>query len=349
MFPKSMYAASMSSPLARRPVHALSQEVATLAETSPCAAFVRSLASPESQRSMAQAMCAAADILAPGALPPSLGRGPKGNLPSRFRAACALPWHSIRVDRLGELRAQLVERGLAPASASKVLAAVRGTLEQAWRSGTLDSDTLARAKDALASVKGSRLPAGRHIKRIELGRLFDACASRSRGATAARDAAMLALLATGIRRGEVAGLLVADYERPTGRLVIHGKGRKERVVFICNGAKEAVDEWMDARGVAAGPLLLRINKAGSIQEGGLSAQAIYSRLRQVAAMAGVPCSPHDLRRTLAGDALDAGIDVVTLQSIMGHASPSTTARYDRRPEAKKREAMGLLSLPYKRA
>ena len=340
----------MSSPLARSlPTQALSQEVAALAGTSPCAAFVRSLASPASQRTMAQAICAAADILAPGALPPSLGRGAKGNLSSRFRAACALPWNSIRVDRLGELRAQLLERGLAPATVNKVLAAVRGTLEQAWRSGTLDSDTLARAKDALASVKGTRLPTGRHIKRIELRRLFDACASGSRGATAARDAAMLALLATGLRRAEVAGLVVADYARESGRLLIRGKGRKERVVFICNGAKEAVDEWMDARGTDAGPLLRRINKTGSIQEGGLSAQAIYSRLRQLCSVSGVECTPHDLRRTMAGDALDAGIDVVTLQSIMGHASPSTTSRYDRRPEAKKREAMELLSLPYKRA
>ena len=339
----------MSSPLARSlPTQALSQEVAALAGTSPCAAFVRSLASPASQRTMAQAICAAADILAPGALPPSLGRGAKGNLSSRFRAACALPWQSIRVDRLGELRAQLLDKGLSPASVNKVQAAVRGTLEQAWRSGMVDSDTLARAKDTLTAVKGSTLPAGRHVKRVELRRLFEACESMGRGTAGARDAALLSLLATGIRRAEVADLKTSDYEETTGRLVVRGKGRKERVVFLVNGAKQAVDEWIALRGKDEGPILRRIDKSGAIKEGGLSAQAVYSRLRLLSSVSGVACTPHDLRRTMAGDALDAGIDVVTLQSIMGHSSPSTTARYDRRPEAKKREAMGLLSLPYKR-
>jgi site-specific recombinase XerD len=297
---------------------------------------------------MSQALCYAAEILAPGSIPASTGKGAKGNLPARLRAACSLPWGSLRVDRLGELRAQLLDKGLSPASVNKVQAAVRGTLEQAWRSGMVDSDTLARAKDTLTAVKGSTLPAGRHVKRVELRRLFEACEYMGRGAAGARDAALLALLATGIRRAEVADLKTSDYEEATGRLVVRGKGRKERVVFLVNGAKQAVDEWIALSGRDEGPILRRVNKSGAIKEGGLSAQAVYSRLRLLSSIAGVTCTPHDLRRTMAGDALDAGIDVVTLQSIMGHSSPSTTARYDRRPEAKKREAMELLSLPYKR-
>ncbi|MGW8285527.1 MAG: tyrosine-type recombinase/integrase [Candidatus Deferrimicrobiaceae bacterium] len=57
-------------------------------------------------------------------------------------------------------------------------------------------------------------------------------------------------------------------------------------------------------------------------------------------------SPHDLRRTFASEMLNAGAYIATVQKMMGHVDPATTAWYDRRGEEAKRKAALLMHFPY---
>lgn len=259
-----------------------------------------------------------------------------------------VPWQNLRYQHVAAIRTQLQEQGLAPATVNATLAALRGVAEAAYNLELIDADTWQRIRQVKA-VRGERLPAGRALSAGELAALMGACANDA-GNAGVRDAAIIALLyGAGLRRAEVVALDVSDYNPETGQLRVLGKGDKERLMPITNGAADAMADWLTVRGEEPGPLFCRINKGGRVSQRGMSGQALYAMLRKRGAEAGVrPFTPHDLRHTFIGDLLDAGADIVTVQRLAGHANVQTTARYDRRPEETKRKAVNLLHVPYRR-
>ena len=250
------------------------------------------------------------------------------------------------------IRARLVESGAAPASANLRLSAVRGVLRAAWRLGLIDTDSWQRAAD-VGAVRGERLPAGRALELPELAALFENCADGKPGG--ARDACLLALLfGAGLRRAEASAVQVADVvdEGAEGLAVkVVGKGNRQRAVYVTNGGAAAVRAWLDVRGSEPGPLLCRVTQAGTISPAeGLTPAAVRLRVTHRCRKAGVqPASPHDLRRTFVSQMLDASGDVSSVQRLAGHASVSTTVRYDRRGERAARRAASLLHVPYQGA
>jgi len=263
--------------------------------------------------------------------------------------AADLPWHALRYQHTQALRAWAADRH-APATANKLLSALRGALREAWRLGLIDSESYHRAAD-LAPVRGVTLPTGRGLSQQELGALFNVCCA-DQGPAGMRDAALLAIgYAGGLRVAELCALDRADYDRETGCLMVRaGKGRKDRTAYASNGARDALEAWLSIRGDVDGPLFNRINRGGRIEAGSrMYRSSVNARLRRRAQEAGVArFSPHDLRRSFISDALDSGADLATVQKLAGHANPATTARYDRRGEATKRRAAELLRVPFNR-
>jgi len=255
-----------------------------------------------------------------------------------------LPWWVLDYAHTTAVRAKLAER-LAPATANRMLAALRGVLKASFKLGLMTSDQMTRAC-SVDAVRGSRVMKGRALSRGELAALFEACNPSTPGG--ARNAALLGLLyGGGLRRAEVVALDLADYEANTGKLVVRGKGNKQRLAWATNGSRDALDAWLAVRGDTPGALFHPVTKGGTVLRRRMSDQAIAELVRRLAPKAKIArFSPHDMRRTFIGDLLDGGADLATVQGLAGHASPTTTSRYDRRGERARRKAAELLHVPF---
>ncbi|HEY9126658.1 MAG TPA: site-specific tyrosine recombinase [Acidobacteriaceae bacterium] len=146
-------------------------------------------------------------------------------------------------------------------------------------------------------------------------------------ATALRDRAILELLyGGGLRVSEVANLGVSDLALDVGRVLVRGKGDKERIVPLGAAAIEALAMYLrDGR-----PMLQRAMKRGgaallflSSRGGPMSRQAIWLLVKTHSGSA----SPHMLRHSCATHMVEHGADLRSVQVMLGHADISTTQVY----------------------
>ncbi|RME82709.1 MAG: tyrosine recombinase XerC [Zetaproteobacteria bacterium] len=156
--------------------------------------------------------------------------------------------------------------------------------------------------------------------------------------TSPRDAAMIALLyGCGLRVAELATLALSDLDLAARELRVVGKGRKERIVPIPEGAAVRVRRWLAARGAPPTEALF-VGRRGP-----LSVRQIQRLIRRYAEQAaGAYATPHRLRHSFATDLLRAGVDLRAIQELLGHASLATTERYTAL-------SLGELKAAYRRA
>jgi len=264
--------------------------------------------------------------------------------------AIDMQWGALRYQHTQAIRTALGERYSA-ATANRHLSALRGVLKDAWRLGYMTAEDYQRAIDlkAIKGQKAMQAEKGRHLKAGEFVALINTCLDGTKAGI--RDAAIIATAYTaGLRRAELAALTLEDYDADEYTLIVrNGKGNKERVIPITDSACDALADWLHIRGATPGALFTQIHKGDHLTFNGLTDQAIYYILSTRAEQAGVKAfSPHDLRRSFAGDLLDAGADIATVQKLMGHSNANTTAGYDRRDAQAKRKAVAKLHIPYRR-
>ena len=140
----------------------------------------------------------------------------------------------------------------------------------------------------------------------------------------ARDAAILELFySSGLRLAELVALDVKDVDIFSESVRVLGKGRKERVVPVGAPALEAIQRYRQAARVETGPLFLsKVRRR-------IAAANVWLAVRRYLPHTSIPVriSPHKLRHSFATHLLDAGADLRSVQSLLGHASLSTTQIY----------------------
>lgn len=238
----------------------------------------------------------------------------------------------------------LARSGPAPATMNRRISAVRGLFEHQVMAGALADNPVPAARRAnglrtpprgmLAHVGPGRPKAGGRLVR-QADRLPESVDSGDVAVFLAdlltyRDRAIvLAMVLRGLRAGEVRSLRLANIDMGLGRVRVLGKGGRERIVPIERAFFVECAAYLreERPGGCATPecfVVLRGPTRGqAMTEAGM--RKIFRTHRERSGARRV--RPHRLRHTYGTELAAAGIDLLVLRELMGHASPETTARY----------------------
>lgn len=256
---------------------------------------------------------------------------------ARWASARGLEPGMVDTRSLRRFAASLSERGQAPATVARKLAALRGLFRTQVELG-------ARAEnpaDLLSSPKrAQRLP--RVLKPVEVAALLDRIPATT--PLELRDRAMFELAyASGLRAEELVSLVVdaVDFDAETVR--VEGKGGKTRLVPTGEHALRAIASYL-ARGRQA--LVSDARRELFLSKSGLRLSTsdvrrrlrAWTRLAAAQAPALADAHPHALRHSFATHLLEGGADLRSIQELLGHASISTTQVYTRVESARLRTA-----------
>jgi site-specific recombinase XerD len=242
---------------------------------------------------------------------------------------CSEPRLAFNRTVVTRYRISLEQAHYASSTINLRLAAIRRLAYEAADCGLLSPD-LAAGIRRVKGVKKHGVRIGNWLTAEQGKRLlaaFDNGCLRGK-----RDYAMVAvLLGCGLRRAEAAALTVETLQQREEHWVIAdlvGKGGHVRTVPVPLWVKAAVDDWLHAAEVNAGPVFRAINKAQRVGKSAFSPKVIWGVVKAGSSKCSLEnVAPHDLRRTCARLCHEAGGELEQIQFLLGHVSIQTTERY----------------------
>lgn len=224
--------------------------------------------------------------------------------------------NALALDWLNYMRG----RKLAPATQARRLSALRSLVAMGQALGLVDwSIGIKHVRVKVQRYKDVRGPGVDAFRRM-----YDACGG---GMIGTRDRAILALL-TGLalRRGEVAALRRADYDRDRRLLSFTGKGEKDATVSVPPDVAELLDAWIDAAAIGDDEPIFH-SLARKSRRTPLTGDAVWGIVARVGKHAGVRAWPHALRHTGVTTAAVETRDPFATREFARHESVNTTQQY----------------------
>lgn len=254
-----------------------------------------------------------------------------------YESMLVAPWEKLRRSHVQAIINKLSEQGLSSSTVNTYLSAIKGVALEAWMANLITAHDHSMIKQ-VKSLRGKKVRQGNALSQENVIKLLNIDLSTPIGV---RNLAIFSLMiGCGLRRAEVVALNVANLNKEDGRIIIKGKGNKERVMYVPENTLENIKNWIKLAHLSAeNPIFTRIFKSHVITTKRLSSQAIYLFMQAQQAKAGLSgLSPHDLRRTFATILLKKGEDLITVKEAMGHSSVETTQKYDMRGEERLKQA-----------
>jgi len=235
-------------------------------------------------------------------------------------------------------RDAMMAEGKKPATVGRRLSGLRAFFKFAVSMGAASRNPAELVEAPTVAAHRARAP---WIDRADGRALLEAPPTDT--ARGKRDRAILELLLRlGLRRGELTSLTLGSINRDVAggcwTLIVSGKGGKVRELAM-NGTGRTMAEYLDAAGrdIEAEPedTPLFQGRGGRPMTGEAIRQLVnrYADRAGCTIRGGAALSAHGCRRTFATAAIDAGVGMEALRRAMGHASVSTTSRYDKRADA----------------
>lgn len=222
-------------------------------------------------------------------------------------------------DRVRNQQSRVEKHGISATSRARKIATIRSFYKYLTVKAKLIPENPVQDLDSPKAPKS--LP--RYLSVDEAKRLLQACDGKNRG----RDYCILCIfLNCGLRISEIIGLDLTDVGEDYLRVL--GKGNKERIVYTNDAVKSAINDYLVTRNATAAidkNALFLTNRRTRI-----SKDAVHKMVKQTLMKAGLDSrlySSHKLRHTAATLMLQSGVDVRTLQEVLGHEHLNTTQIY----------------------